>query len=180
MQTTGSANINVHRLVQPSPDVIVLEPGTKLRGWALMSLAFLPVSVAICLVFRPDLGIAIAICLAPLFAAGGFGAGHIGYQRLGTRVRFNRTEQSVRITGFRHARGTTLPLKQIVAVQFCDAGIKHGDGSWHAYQVNLVVESGGISRQNLLDCGNDQELRKIARQLADFLGVPYFVHDHPA
>ena len=61
-----------------------------------------------------------------------------------------------------------------------DAGIKHGEGAWRAYQVNLVVGGATPVRVNLLDSGGRTQLETIAREIAEFLGVPFYVGSQAA
>ncbi len=109
------------------------------------------------------------------------------FQLFGTRAQFDRDQQRVRITGLRHGKGRNYSFSDIVAVQFCGAGIKDSDvvgpdsrtySVWHAYQVNLVVRGDTTVRINLLDSGGGARLEAIAKELANFLGVPLYIGSH--
>ena len=178
--TMHSANGNVHRLSRVSPTVLVLEPGRSLWVSALVFLALFPVVLIVCIAKHAEVGLTLGLSLLPLSGAGGYAVPAFCYHRFGTRARLDRDTQRVTVTGARHGAGLRYSLADVRAIQFCDAGIKQGEGSWHAYQVNLVVAADVPSRINLLDSGGKKRLRSIAREIADFAGVPLYCGSEPA
>jgi len=180
LATAHSANGNIHRLSRVSPGVLELEPGRADWWAALVSLAFFPIVLAVCIAMHAEMRLTVGLSLSPLFGAGGFGVGAFCYHRFGTRARFDRDRHMISVTGLRHGEGLRYSWDDIRAVQFCDAGRKHGEGAWHAYQVNLVVGSTTVSRINLLDSGGKKKLHRIAKEIADFIGVPFYVGSNAA
>jgi len=75
---------------------------------------------------------------------------HVGYQKLGTRVVLDTRKKEIGISGLRHANRSNIPFGDVQAIQLLDAGMKHARnaGSWHAYQINLVLND--TSRHNFL------------------------------
>lgn len=174
LPNTVSSTGNVHRLIEVNPNLLLLEPGPKLWRWALISVAFFPVCLGVAWCFHLDRGFTFFLGMAPFLAGGGFAVGAYGFKRLGTRVQFDRSTRLASITGFRHRPGRTIRWDEIQAIQFCDAGRRVADsGSWHAYQVNLVLAAPELSRINLLDTADQTELRQIAERMALFLRVPF-------
>jgi len=173
--TAHSANGNIHRLSKVSPGVQVLESGHADWWAALVSLALFPVVLAVCIAVRAEMRLTVGLSLFPLFAAGGFGVAASCYHKFGTRARFDRNNRKISVTGLRHGEGFRCSWDDICAVQFCDARRKRGEGAWHAYQVNLVVRSDKSSRINLLDSRGKKKLRRIAKEIADFIAVPFYV-----
>jgi hypothetical protein len=178
--TKHSASGNIHRLARPSRAVLVLEPGRKLWIMALLILAVVPVVWGVCIFKRAATELTVGLSLMPLIGAFGVAVGGFCFHRFGTRVRFDCDLQRVTITGARHAGGLHYSFSDIAAVQFCDAGIKQGDGAWHAYQVNLVIGGAAPTRINLLDSGGRTQLQAMAKEIAEFLGVPFYIGSHAA
>jgi hypothetical protein len=176
LPTKLSANRNTHRLSKLSANVILLEPGKTELWAALLSLVFLPIVVASCLILHTSLALTIGLSLFPLFGVAGFGAGAFCYHKFGTRARFDREQRRVSVTGWRHGEGLSYPWEGIRAVQFCDSGRKLGG----VHQVNLVVGTDPLWRINLLDSRGKRQLRLIADRIADFLEVPLYINSLPA
>ncbi len=66
-----------------------------------------------------------------------------------------------------------IELKEIHALQIINERItssSEGSKSYWSYELNLVLKTG--ERANVVDHGNAMKLRKDARMIADFLGVP--------
>lgn len=110
----------------------------------------------------------------PLFGAGAFTVVGSSFHWLGTRALIDRANGRLSVTGARHGDGFNCALTELQAVQFCDAGEMGGDGSWRAYQVNLVIKGTALTRINLLDSGGERELRAIAMEIANFTEVAFF------
>lgn len=180
LDSSASTNTNVHRLVQISPTKLALEPGNIPLIWMAIFTLFAAIALSVALLKRLSIEITAAIAGAPLFAAIGFGIVGYTYRRHGTRVTFDKANGEIRITGARHNPERRLSFSQISAVQFLDAGIKGDEGSWHAFQVNLVTATLPVERINLLDAAGEESLRSTAHQIATFLGVPLFIGDRRA
>jgi len=176
---TVSVNANIHRLSRVSSEVLVLEPGNSEWWAALIFLALTPVVLAVCLLKRADLRLTIGLTLFPVFGAAGCGVGAFCFHKFGTRARFDRDTRKVSVTGARHGSGFRYTWDQIQAVQFCAGKREPGQGTAHPYQVNLVVGTNPPSRLNLLNSRGKKPLRRIAAEIAAFLGVPFYVGTQP-
>ncbi len=66
---------------------------------------------------------------------------YIGYAKYGTRAVLDSRMKEVVISGLRHTNRPDIPFETIQAIQLVDAEIKNAcdAGSWHAFQVNLVL-----------------------------------------
>jgi hypothetical protein len=122
--TNSSASCNVHRLVRRSPTVLVLQPGRTPWVVALAFLAASPVVLAICIGMRAGLVLTVLLSVIPLCGVIPMVVVALCYQFLGTRARFDRDKQRISITGVRHGLGRDFSLSDIVAIQFCGAGIR--------------------------------------------------------
>jgi len=180
--TSCSFSANLHRLVRPSPAVLVLKPGCALWFAMLYFLALSLGVLAFCL-GSPPKGVPVYFpALFFLFGAVVVAVGAICFGRFGTRVRMDRERQQVKVTGVRHGVGGQYRFSDIAAVQFCDGGIKKGkgDAAWRSYQVNLVLNAATPHRINLLDSGAKPKLQIIAQNMADFLQVPLLYVGSPS
>jgi hypothetical protein len=170
----SSSNVNVHRLVQVSPMKLVLAPGNGPLVWMGIFLFIGSTAFAVLRHRHFSFEVLLAFACGPLFATIGLGVLGFIYKRFGTRAIFDKSDNEVRITGSRHGSGHRIPFHQICGLQFLDAGTKGDEGSWQAYQLNLVIQNGGIERINLLDNAAEETLRNFAQQIAAFLEVPLF------
>lgn len=147
----------------------------KRHWWVVFFFLLLcPCVAGLCRAFDAERALTFGLAIMPLFGAGAFTLHGLGFLWLGTRAVFDRTNGRLSVTGARHGDGFNCALTELQAVQFCDAGEKGGDGSWRAYQVNLVIKGTALTRINLLDSGGEHELRAIATEIAGFTGVPFF------
>jgi len=175
LPTRQSSSANFHRLTRTKPGVLWLEPGRALWVWGLALLGATPILPVICLAAKTPNEMTAVFTIAWFVAAAGLTLVAWCYRRFGTRARFDRGARRVVITGERHAGKTDYSFDDLCAVQFCDAGRKGDEGSWHAFQVNLVLHGDPPHRLNLLDSGGETQLRRLAEQIAEFCGVPLYV-----
>jgi hypothetical protein len=175
--TTASSSANVHQLKTVSPLTLILEPRPAHWIWAGISLATSIVALVICFQKQATPAISLAVAAGPLAAAIGFIIAGLTYKRFGTRATFDRAAGEVLITGQRHGSGHRFHLQDVSGIQFCAAGLKGDEGSWHAYQVNLLRGIEAVERINLLDSGDEETLRTIAKQIAEFLNIPLYIGD---
>ena len=82
-----------------------------------------------------------------------------------------------------HVRlGKQSPRDGLGGIQICagrQKGVEDEDGKTHdytVYELNLVFRTGQPRRVNLMTHGHQQVLRRDARRLAEFLGVPILDH----
>ena len=176
LDTDGSSNANFHRLKQPSEFKLVLAPGPAL--WLLAGI-FIVTSVAAFIICsaKASSGATAAFTCGLLFLGLGFGIAAFIYHRFGMRATFDKMHGEIVVAGYRYTPPKRLSLGEVCAVQFCDAGIRGKDESWHSYQVNLVTNRDKPKRINLLDSAGEKKLKAIADQLATFLNVPLFIGD---
>ncbi|MEP0265203.1 hypothetical protein [Dokdonia sp.] len=69
------------------------------------------------------------------------------------------------------SHGWTL-LSSVEGIQIIKERVKTKNSSYKSYEINLVLENG--SRKNVIDHGNYEAVKKNAKTIADFLGVPYW------
>ena len=166
MDSGSSSNANVHRIVRVSSTKLVLAPGNGLLVWMGIFLFISAAAFALLRERQFRFEILLALACGPLFAAIGLGVLGFIYKRFGTRAIFDKSNNEVQITGSRHGSGRRIPFRQICGVQFLDAGRKGDEGSWQAYQLNLVIRNEGIERINLGQRGraNTPGLRSTDRR----------------
>jgi len=173
LPTSHSSGGNTHRLSRPRPAALSLGPDSRVWWKVLVFLLLCPCIIGLCRAFEAGRELTFSLAIMPLFVAGAFAVcgliAHFG----GTRAVFDRANGRLSVTGARHGDGFNCALTELQAVQTCDAGDKFSDGSWHAYQVNLVMRGTVFTRINLLDSGGESDLRAIAAEIAGFTGVPF-------
>lgn len=174
LQVNFAARGNVHRFINVSPSVALLEPGRSDLVMGLVILATAPIVLVVCWRFHLPLPLLISLPLIPVIASAAHVIAYGSFVRFGTRACFDRSDSIVTVSGARHRGVIRIPAGAIRAVQLCEVKIKQGSGFWRAIQVNLVVENPDISRINLLQSGSAHPLQHIAKQIAGFLGVPLY------
>lgn len=65
-----------------------------------------------------------------------------------------------------------IPLNDIKALQLIAERVKTKNSSYQSYELNIVNADGG--RYNIVDHGAYESLRKDAKLLADFIGIPFW------
>jgi len=137
----------------------------------------MPLLLYACHYFSAPTGVWIGAILFPVFAAGGFLVSYIVYAKLGTRIVLNPKTRKIQITGFRHGNGIEYAFDEVTSIQRLDAGVKSAPevGSWHDYQINLVLSNG--TRYNLLDSAGMNQLDAIGDALARCIRVPLMKYD---
>jgi hypothetical protein len=173
-----SSTYIVHRLVRESPNVLILEPGPYLLRCAFVSIATLPIVVVVCLAMKLESKLTFGFSLFPVFAAGGAAVGHFIHQQLGMRARIDRDRRDIVVSKPASDEIHTLAIQDVVAVQHCDMGVHRWSeegGKYRQFQVNLVLSDTSSSRRLLLNNAKRQELHRMAQDIANFLGVPFYV-----
>ena len=177
LETAYSANRNVHIASYRRDGSLVVAPGSYGRSSALACIATMPILLYACHHFSAPTGVWIGAILFPIFAAGGFLVSYIVYVKFGTSIIVHPKTRKIQITGFRHGNGIEYAFDEVTEIQRLDAGVKSAPevGSWHDYQINLVLSNG--TRYNLLDSAGMNQLDAIGDALARCIRVPLKKYD---
>jgi hypothetical protein len=84
------------------------------------------------------------------------------------RICLELAAKTVSIARGRGEPETTVPRKDLVAVQIC----AHEEDRYTAFELNLVLARPDVERINLMCHGKERALREDAERLAEFLNVP--------
>ncbi|MBN1942188.1 MAG: hypothetical protein JW849_02735 [Phycisphaerae bacterium] len=128
--------------------------------------------------FMDYIGIGLAVLLCTTFVVLGL-AGLMGWIGLPSAVLDRRIGLYWRGRPPRAIRAWVqppLPLEAIAAVQICSKRVSSQNGSYTAYQINLVLSEPPGERIYFLSHGNKKAILHDAQQVADFLSRPVLEH----
>ncbi len=168
----GMPEVNLHRIRHPLANILVISP-VHLFLWITLVAAGLAWGYCHYQIGPVSDGIKIVIA----FVVGLPAFSWVTQQLFGTRVRFDRSTGKVRIYGLGHS-GFTSADCPLEGIQFCKGrGFVPCDAetdSWNSFQINLIFEQNGDAiRYNILDCGDQDAMLKMAAEVASFMNVEF-------
>lgn len=176
----GGANFKTRKLVHVGPDQLMFKASA---GNIAFSLVFLLLGLGIFLgfliyrlqthSFQPNADTLVPLLLGLVFALAGGGMLYFAsipavFDKTRGTYRKSRKDPS-KTYGRKSLEGIT-SLDRIHAIQLVSEYIRSKDSNYYSYELNLVLKDG--SRLNVVDHGDEKQLRTDAQTLSVFLDVP--------